>query len=166
MRTAIVRFVYYGEDDPKKSTMKKLQRLGLAEQVPESRIGCSVVLNPFSEIYILRTDRSSIERCGVCVLDGSWSNPGRLEKVVYRRQRKLPTLLAANPVNYGKPGILSSAEAVCAALYITGYTELAERVMSKFNWGHSFLSLNAEPLAEYATARSQEQLHVMIESYF
>jgi pre-rRNA-processing protein TSR3 len=166
LRSGIVRFVYYGEDDPKKSTMKKLQRLGLAEQVPESRIGCSIVLNPFAEAYILRTDRPSIERCGVCALDGSWSNPGRLEKGVYRRQRKLPTLLAANPVNYGKPNILSSAEAVCSALYITGYIELAEQVMAKFNWGHSFLSLNAEPLAEYATAESQEQLQAIMESYF
>jgi pre-rRNA-processing protein TSR3 len=166
LRPVIIRFVYYGEDDPKKSTMKKLQRLGLAEQIPESRIGCSVVLNPFADLYILKADNTAIERCGLCVLDGSWSNPGRLERAVYRKQRKLPTLLAANPVNYGKPNILSSAEAVCAALYITGYTELAERVMSKFNWGHSFLSLNAAPLAEYAAAESLEQLQTIMESYF
>ena len=37
---------------------------------------------------------------------------------------------------------------------IQRYTELAEQVMSKFNWGHSFLSLNAAPLAEYATAET------------
>ena len=166
MRSVIIRFVYYGEDDPKKSTMKKLQRLGLAGQIPENRIGCSVVLNPFAELYILKSDKAAVERCGLCALDGSWSNPGRLERGVYRRQRKLPTLLAANPVNYGKPNVLSSAEAVCAALYITGYTELAEQVMSKFNWGHSFLSLNAAPLAEYSTAESQDQLLAMIESYF
>jgi pre-rRNA-processing protein TSR3 len=162
----IIKFVYYGEDDPKKSTMKKLQRLNLAEQVPESRIGCSVVLNPFADMYILKSYRIAIEKCGICALDGSWSNYMRLERAAYRKQRKLPTLLAANPVNYGKPNILSSAEAVCAALYITGYTELAEKVMSKFNWGHSFLSLNAEPLAEYATAGSQEQLQAIMESYF
>ena len=51
MRSVIISFVYYGEDDPKKSTMKKLQRLGLAAQIPENRIGCSVVLNPFAELY-------------------------------------------------------------------------------------------------------------------
>jgi len=166
LRSVVIKYVYYGEDDPKKSTMKKLKRLGLAEEVSESGLGCSLTLNPFAPAFILKTDAARVGKCGISALDGSWSNPGRLRERVSRNQRKLPTLLAANPVNYGKPGKLSSAEAVAAAMYISGYRDIAEEVMSKFNWGHSFLSLNAEPLAEYATAGNQEELLLMIESYF
>ncbi|EQD37554.1 protein containing DUF367, partial [mine drainage metagenome] len=108
--------------------MKKLKRLGLAVEVSERGLGCSLALNPFAPAFILKTDAARVEKCGICALDGSWSNPGRLRDRVSRNQRKLPTLLAANPVNYGKTEKLSSAEAVAAALYISGNRDLAEEV--------------------------------------
>jgi pre-rRNA-processing protein TSR3 len=60
--------------------------------------------------------------------------------------------LAANPVNYGRPYELTTAEALAAALYVLGEPEHARELLSKFKWGSTFLNLNAAPLNEYAGA--------------
>ena len=46
--------------------------------------------------------------------------------------RVLPLLLAANPVNYGKPFKMNTAEAMAATLYIAGFKEQAARLLEPF----------------------------------
>jgi len=62
--------------------------------------------------------------------------------------------LAANPVNYGRPYELTTAEALASALYVLGESQRARELLNKFKWGPTFLNLNAAPLNEYADANT------------
>ena len=70
----------------------------------------------------------------------------------------LPLLLAANPVNWGKPGKLSTAEALATVLYLIGRAKQARQVLGAFRWGERFFELNKEPLEAYAAASSSSEL--------
>ena len=74
-------------------------------------------------------------------------------------------LLAGNPTNYGIAGRLSTAEALAAALILTGFRKPAGVILSLFKWGETFLSLNKDPLEMYSAARSSE-LSVLEEEFF
>lgn len=84
-------------------------------------------------------------------MDVSWKRD-TFPSVPQASARALPYLLAANPVNYGKPFVLSSVEAIAAALFIFGREEEARGVLAKFSWGEQFFRLNVEPLVAYASA--------------
>ncbi|MEM0156872.1 MAG: DUF367 family protein [Thermoplasmataceae archaeon] len=151
-------FVYLGEDDPAKSTMLKLKRFGLAEKAGVRKVAQTLSLTPFADIYVSPADGAIILERGLSVIDGSWAKIDGIRGLHLRFPRKLPLLVPANPVNFGKPGKLSSVEAVSAALYICGFADTATLLLSKFNWGIQFLNVNRDPLAEYSSCRSQEEI--------
>jgi len=131
-------YLYYANQcDPKKCSGRKLVKFNMVRQyenVGETPRG-AILMDPTSEQALSRAD--SLKK-GIVVLDCSWEHAEemfpQLEKFDLQR-RALPYMLAANPVNFGRPFRLNSAEAFAAALYITGRKEQAERVLSKFNWG-------------------------------
>ena len=146
-----------GQCDPKKCTSRKLQRLGLLTFVPRSASlpAGTLLLTPDAERALSHADAPRARRHGLSVLDLSWrvtEKVGRFPSVPKAVGRALPYLLAANPVNYGKPFILSSAEALAAALILLGEEGHARELLSKFAWGEQFLLLNREPLDAYRKA--------------
>ncbi|MHB8584282.1 MAG: DUF367 family protein [Thermoplasmatota archaeon] len=148
--------VHLAEDDPKKNTALKLGRFGLATILhrPEQAGSGGILLDPFAERALSRRDAASASERGLVALDCSWRTAEEAFAKARRRlvPRALPFLLAANPVNYGKPFMLSTAEAVAASLWILGEPVHAKELLSKFSWADQFWALNAEPLAAYAEA--------------
>ncbi len=161
-----VTFVYLREDDPTKSTMKKLERFGLAERIDARCIGRKATLTPYGNSYIKRSDSTILSKYGLNVIDGSWARIEGISKMRLVNSRRVPALLAANPVNYGKLEILSSAEALAAALFITGYNDMADRILEKFKWGPNFIVLNREPLSDYAECQTDQQVRTVENEYF
>ncbi len=161
-----VLFYYMHQDDPRKSTMKKLERFGLAKSVPLGKLNRAVTLTHDSERVLLPLFSEDVAIHGIGVLEGSWNRPETLSAIRMKKGVKLPTLLAANPVNYGKPFRLSSVEAVAAALFITGFQDFGAELLGKFTWGHVFYDLNREPLLEYSRCRSEAELREAEEQFF
>lgn len=144
----------YQQDDPVKCTATKLEKFGLAlsihslKQIPPR----AVVLNPFSQTTLTFEDRKTLQQHGLVALDCSWNRADETLSLEIRGEsRRLPTLLAGNPINYASRGKLSTVEALAAALLITGFTEAAKQLLGMFKWGETFLTLNQDPLEEYAS---------------
>lgn len=158
-----VRIVVYNarQCDPKKCTALKLKRLGLVRQVVQLRFlpKRAVVLNPFSETAFSPADRWRVEDFGLAGLDCSWEHAEKvLRKHVRGTSRCLPILVAGNPVNFGKPTKLTTAEALAAALYIAGFRDQANDLLCVFKWGHTFLELNHDRLEGYANAKDSTEV--------
>jgi pre-rRNA-processing protein TSR3 len=137
--------------DPRKCTMKRLERSGMVRILTSvSRIPRNtLLLDPTAEQALSPADRPVRS---ITALDCSWDvlDTGSLKGI--RRHRALPYLVAANPVNFGRPLRLTSVEACAAALFILGEQGQASAILSQFTWGIRFLELNEEPLSRYAAA--------------
>jgi pre-rRNA-processing protein TSR3 len=157
------------EDDPKKCTAKKLHRFGYAtlEKNIRKLPYHAVLLNPYAEKSLSREDLSIVQQHGIVALDCSWKTAEQsfqsLEKTSV--SRALPFLLAANPVNYGKPFQLSTLEAFAAALYILGEVDQATKILGIYTWGPRFLELNHEPLEDYRKAKNSQEIISLMKEY-
>jgi pre-rRNA-processing protein TSR3 len=157
------------QDDPNKCTSAKLIRFNKAKPIHhQSQIrNKMIVLNPYSREVLTKKDRNSIHDYGIVAIDCSWNKAeGILRKRFKGINRKLPLLLAANPVNYGRIGQLSSIEALASALYISDFEEQANEILSLFKWGESFMTLNKSPLTEYQSATSNEEVLKIEKEFF
>ena len=144
--------------DPKKCSVKRLEKAGILTIVPKIR-GIpkgSLLLDPTVPQALSPADKPLLR--SLAVLDCSWAVLETQAIKNWRFKRALPLLFAANPVNYGKPCVLSSLEALSAALYIMNEVEQAMIVLSKISWGIRFYELNAEPLNLYKDARDSAEI--------
>ena len=150
-----------GQCDPKKCTAKKLARFGLITSVSVLRRipYNTIMLVPIADRALSPADRESTN--SITVFDCSWKQISDFEDALMRMKRKkraLPYLIAVNPVNYGKPFILSSVEAFAAALFIFGEKEQSQHILGKFKWGTEFLRLNEEMLLAYSKAKNSSEV--------
>jgi pre-rRNA-processing protein TSR3 len=150
--------------DPRKCTVKKLEKSGFLKvytkisQIPRN----TLLLDPTAEQALSPADRYVKS---ITVLDCSWAvlDTGKVRS--WRIRRALPFLIAANPVNFGKPCVLSSVEALAGAIFILGEKDRAAELLSKVSWGIRFLEVNKEPLELYSNARDSTEV-VKIQELF
>ena len=163
-------FVYHAnEDDPKKCSAKKLHKFGYVKleanirKMPKD----AILLNPFAEKSFSKEDYDIAFKNGIIAVDCSWKNAENSFDFLDKRNhsRALPFVVAANPVNYGKPFKLTTLEAFATALYILDGIKKAEEILNLYKWGPGFLSLNKEPLEDYRKAKNSHEIIEAMKSY-
>ena len=143
--------------DPKKCTSKKMAAKNRAVLVNNARDlpMSAIVLDPYAMDILCGADTVNVMKHGVVIVDCSWRLADGVFDTIKARQsvrRKLPILVAVNPVNYGHQNKLSSVEAAAAAFAIAGMDREALAILSLFKWGPHFLEMNREPIIEYRKA--------------
>ena len=173
---------YEGDDDPEKCTARKLARFGLVTLHRSARATPpGIVLDPFAERALSPVDAAPDTaedspdggrgetapgvRDRLVALDCSWETAEAEAFRLRGPHRALPFLVAGNPVSYGTPFRLNTAEAFAGALVVLGHRERAEELLSKFRWGHTFLELNEEPLRRYAVAADSTEVVAIQQEY-
>lgn len=170
--------------DPKKCSGRKLSRLGLIDNLRLGQRFPGLVCTPGKFLFrfssklklnfisvgtncVSPMDRDIMATSGIAVVDCSWA---KIDETPFNRMkspnpRLLPFLVAANPINYGKPCKLSCVEALAAAMYITGFKDEAKWYMGKFSWGHAFIELNETLLDRYAECKSPQDILKVQDEY-
>ena len=157
---------YEGDDDPDKCTARKLARFDLAElHRSDAATPYGVVLDPHAERALSPADRDAAGGEALVALDCSWESASEATFSLPGEHRALPYLVAANPVNFGRPMELTTVEAFAAALHVLGEPDRAERVLAKFTWGETFLELNEEPLRRYGECTDSAEVVAIQREY-
>ena len=145
--------------DPKKCTAKRMLKFGLGKEAKTLRAipKGSVILSPFSDKALSPADIHHARK-GLVVMDLTWTNIDQFPRPKGMEERALPYLLASNPINWGRPMELNSAEAVMAALYILGEKDQAAGFLGRFNWAPEFMRLNGNMLEDYSNAEDSAEV--------
>ena len=153
----------FRQDDPKKCTAAKLVKFKLATSVRTTSSN-TILLDPFAKRTLLNDDRLLAD--SITGIDCSWE---LAEKMFTKKftgiARKLPPLLAGNPVNYSKLNKLTTVEAIAGAAFILGFEDLTNELLDKFKWGHTFYDLNRNLLEDYSKANSEEEISSITKEY-
>lgn len=157
----------FNQCDPRKCSGRKLARLGLIKNLKVKQRFPGLVLTPTCQQCVSPSDKTIIESKGVAVVDCSWAKIDETPLTALKPShgRLLPFLVAANPINYGRPYKLSCVEAIAATLYITGYKKEAEYYLDQFSWGHAFIELNQEILNDYSNCSDSQSVIAAQEAY-
>ena len=154
------------QDDPKKCSALKLIRFGSV--LPTRTVKHNMlVLNPFASEVVCKTDKTMVN--SICVIDCSWNKAESVltnHKYLKGIPRKIPALLAGNPINYARLGRLSSVESLAACYYVLGEKKFASSLLDKFKWGHTFLELNRDALEDYSAAENRRDIMRIELEYF
>ena len=158
-----LQVLMFYQDDPKKCTAAKMVKFGLAQNI--KKIGSKgLVLDPFAEKTLLPKDVSVIN--SIVGIDCSWNLANHaFSKKFNGIKRKLPPLLAGNPVNYSKLNKLTTAEAISGSLFILGFKEQSLELLNKFKWGHTFYELNQNLLNDYSQSETEDDVKTIITDY-
>ncbi|KAK6850948.1 ribosome biogenesis protein ytm1 [Apiospora arundinis] len=144
--------------DPKRCSGKKLIKLGLMRDLHAGQKHNGVIITPNGKHTISPADKELMDQYGAAVVECSWARTGEIQwnKFGGKCERLLPYLVAANSVNYGKPWRLNCVEALAAAFYICRHPDWAEQILAPFNYGESFLKINAKLLKKYAACEDED----------
>ena len=143
-----IRILCFDQDDPKKCTAKRLEKFNISDNHSSFKTlpPMGIVLDPFSTNELNSDDIPLAEVGGIVGVDCSWNKApetfSRL-RLMGLEPRSLPSVIPANPVNSGKAGKLTTAEAIASALLICGQNLHAEEIMSIFKWGPAFIEINS-----------------------
>ena len=151
------------QDDPKKCSAAKLVKFGLAKPVTRTT-SRTLILNPFSKKILLESDKKLVH--SITGIDCSWNLAvPAFQKPFSGISRKLPPLLAGNPINYSKLNKLTTVEALAGAVYILGEPVLTHTLLKKFKWGDTFFTLNKNLLQDYSKAKSESEVLEICREY-
>jgi pre-rRNA-processing protein TSR3 len=151
----------YKQNDPKRDTGMKLVRKGLARSLHPGAPFKGIVLSAQGRSVLSAADAALITTAGIAAVNCSWN---RLDEIGNTpggnlgRHRKLPFLVAANPINYGKAFKLSTAEAIAGGLMIAGFADDAYRLTEKFSWHDEFWRLNSDMFEAYSKCQSSREI--------
>lgn len=155
---------YVGDDDPDKCTARRLAQFDEVKLHRSDRATpWGLVLDPHAERALSPADRDEADR--LVALDCSWASADPDAFDLSGPARALPFLVAANPINYGRPFRLTTAEALAGGLAILGHRDRAAELVDHFRWGPTFLELNEEPLRRYADCADSAEVVAVQEDY-